>query len=72
MNKQVIHEAKNENEQTHISTFADRFYRTLYELILKVHMSKANQLDDYFSIIFKAVKADESVPRCLAFIKRLL
>jgi len=35
-------------------------------------MSKATNLDDYFGIVFKAVKADECVPRCTAFIKRLL
>jgi len=73
MNKQVINETKNEDGvETHISTFADRFYRTLYELLQKVHMSKANSLDDYFGMVFKAIKADDSVPRCIAFIKRLL
>jgi len=55
-----------------IQNFADRFYRTLYELLLKVHMSKATSLDEYFGLVFKAVKADTSVPRCVAFIKRLL
>jgi hypothetical protein len=54
------------------SNFADRFYRTLYELLLKVHMSKATSLDDYFGLVFKAVKSDESVPRAIAFMKRLL
>jgi hypothetical protein len=52
--------------------FADRFYRTLYELLLKVHMSKATGLDDYFGLVFRAVKGDECVPRAIAFIKRLL
>jgi hypothetical protein len=52
--------------------FADRFYRTLYELLLKVHMSKATSLDEYFGLVFRAVKGDECVPRTLAFIKRLL
>jgi len=50
----------------------DRFYRTLYELILKVHMSKSTHLDEYFGLIFKAIKSDKSVPRCIAFVKRLL
>ena len=54
------------------SNFADRFYRTLYELLLKVHMSKATSLDDYFGLVFRAVKSDECVPRAIAFIKRLL
>ena len=52
--------------------FADRFYRTLYELVLKVHMLKANKMDDYFALIFKAVKHDQDVPRVVAFIRRLL
>ena len=52
--------------------FADRFYRTLYELLLKVHMSKATQLDEYFALVFKAVKNDQCVGRAIAFIKRLL
>ena len=54
------------------ASFADRFYRTLYELLLKVHLGGTASLDEYFSLIFRAVKADESVPRCIAFIKRLL
>ena len=55
-----------------ILNFSDRFYRTLYELLLKVHMSKATSLDEYFGLVFNAVKSDDSVPRCIAFIKRLL
>jgi len=35
-------------------------------------MGKATSLDDYFGLIFKSIKADECVPRCVAFIKRLL
>ena len=59
-------------EGTPITSFADRFYRTLYDLILKVHMSKATSLDDYFGMVFKAIKGDENIPRSIAFIKRLL
>lgn len=55
-----------------IANFSDRFYRTLYELLLKVHMGKATSLDEYFGLVFKAIKADLNVPRCIAFIKRLL
>ena len=55
-----------------IHNFSDRFYRTLYELLLKVHMSKATSLDEYFGLVFKAIKSDDEVPRCIAFIKRLL
>jgi len=69
-----IEVAENEEnpEQSNIQNFSDRFYRTLYELLLKVHMSKATSLDEYFGVVFKAMKADESIPRCVAFIKRLL
>ena len=41
-------------------------------MLLKVHLGKATSLDEYFGLVFKAVKADENVPRCIAFIKRLL
>lgn len=61
-----------EKGENKIQNFADRFYRTLYELLLKVHMGKATSLDEYFGLVFKAVKSDKSVPRCLAFVKRLL
>ena len=54
------------------SNFADRFYRTLYELLLKVHCMKAGKMDDYFALLFKAMKSDKEVPRVLAFIRRLL
>ena len=50
----------------------DRFYRTLYELLLKVHTSRATSLDDYFGLVFRAIKNDQDQGRCLAFIKRLL
>ena len=65
-NEQVSAKSDEKNEA---SNFADRFYRTLYELLLKVH---ATSLDDYFGLIFRAVKGDESVARATAFIKRLL
>jgi ribosome biogenesis protein MAK21 len=64
--------SKKEDGDTVGASFADRFYRTLYELLLKVHMSKATGLDDYFGLVFRAVKGDECVPRAIAFIKRLL
>ena len=58
--------------ESKIQNFSDRFYRTLYELLLKVHMGKATSLDEYFGLVFKAVKSDESPERCTAFVKRLL
>ena len=54
------------------STFADRFYRTLYEVALRVSQTKAQKMDDFFGVLFKAIKVDKSVPRVVAFVKRLL
>ena len=47
----------------------DRFYRSLYDLLLRVHTTG---LEDYFGLIFKVIKSDSCLPRCIAFIKRLL
>ena len=41
-------------------------------MILKVHVLKAAKMDDYFALMFKAMKSDQSVPRVVAFVKRLL
>lgn len=70
--QRMSHADVEQKEEGEAAGFADRFYRTLYELLLKVHMSKATSLDEYFGLLFRAVKADECVPRCIAFIKRLL
>lgn len=72
INKGSITEEQKDAEGNVIHSFADRFYRTLYELLLKVHMNKANSLDEYFGMVFKAIKNDQCVPRAIAFIKRLL
>jgi hypothetical protein len=61
-----------EDKETSLLRFSDRFYRTLYELILKIHMSKVSNLDEFFGLLFKAIVADQHVPRCVSFIKRLL
>jgi len=53
-------------------SFADKFYKTLYEVILKVGHSKAQKLDQFFSIVFKAMRADQNVSRVIAFVRRLL
>lgn len=57
--------------------FADRFYRALYEVLLKVHSSGSStkgvsKLDEYFGLVFKALKADKNLERVVAFIRRLL
>lgn len=72
MEKKQIQQEKEDDAENHISNFSDRFYRSLYELIFKVHMGKTASLDEYFGLIFKAMKSDQSIPRIVAFIKRLL
>ena len=53
-------------------SFADRFYRTLYEVILRVHLAKLAKMDEYFGLIFRCIKADPNVKRVVAFLKRML
>jgi ribosome biogenesis protein MAK21 len=73
MSKNDVGVDKSEDKgEDKMKNFSDRYYRTLYELLLKVHMSKATSLDEYFGLVFKSIKSDLSVPRCAAFIKRLL
>lgn len=50
----------------------DRYYRTLYELLLRVHLTKAAKLDEFFSLVFKSVKSDKNPQRVLAFVRRIL
>jgi hypothetical protein len=47
-----------DDPQAKASTFADRFYRTLYEVVLKVQLQKQARMDDYFGLLFRAMKAD--------------
>jgi len=35
-------------------------------------MGKATSLDEYFGLIFKAMKTDQCIPRIISFIKRML
>jgi ribosome biogenesis protein MAK21 len=41
-------------------------------VVLKVHMQKTARMDEYFGLIFRAMKSDTSVSRVVAFIRRLL
>mmetsp|Transcript_5700 Transcript_5700/g.9039 ORF Transcript_5700/g.9039 Transcript_5700/m.9039 type:complete len:243 (+) Transcript_5700:1082-1810(+) len=61
-----------EEDENKLANFSDRFYRTLYELIFTIQLKSASNLDDFFGVIFRAIKADESLPRAIAFLKRLL
>jgi ribosome biogenesis protein MAK21 len=50
----------------------DRYYRALYEVLLRVHLNKASKLDEFFSLVFKSVKADHNPERVLAFVRRII
>ena len=41
-------------------------------MLLKVHLAKLAKLDDYFGLVFRAVKADPNVKRVTAYLKRML
>lgn len=47
-----------EEQEVGQDTFQDRYYRALYEVLLRVHLSKPAKLDEFFALVFKSVKAD--------------
>ena len=54
----------------HIST--DRFLRTLYESLLDPRLLKSSKQTMYLNLLYRSLKADVSVRRVQAFVKRLL
>ncbi|TNV85590.1 hypothetical protein FGO68_gene17657 [Halteria grandinella] len=50
----------------------DRYYRALYEVLLRVHLNKPAKLDEFFALVFKSVKADPNSGRVLAFVRRII
>jgi len=61
------------DEASGADSITDRFYRALYELLLRPHLThKPACLDDFFALLFKAVKADKHAARALAFVRRIL
>lgn len=54
----------------HFST--DRFYRTLYESLLDPRLIDTSKHIMYLNLLYRALKADLSIKRVQAFIKRLL
>jgi len=50
----------------------DRYYRALYEQLLRVHLSKPAKLDEFFALVFKSVKSDSNSVRVLAFVRRII
>ncbi|WVQ74310.1 hypothetical protein IAR50_003908 [Cryptococcus sp. DSM 104548] len=53
-------------------TVADRFYRTLYESLFDPRLVTSSKQAMYLNLLFKAMKADQSVARVMSFVKRLL
>lgn len=51
---------------------SDRFYRTLYESLFDPRLVTSSKQAMYLNLLFKAMKVDTSVPRVMAFVKRLL
>lgn len=54
----------------HYST--DRFYRTLYESLLDPRLITTSKHIMYLNLLYKSLKADVSIRRVKAFVKRLL
>jgi ribosome biogenesis protein MAK21 len=54
----------------HYST--DRFYRTLYESLLDPRLITTSKHIMYLNLLYRSLKADTSVKRVKAFVKRLL
>jgi ribosome biogenesis protein MAK21 len=51
---------------------ADRFYRTLYESLLDPRLISTSKHIMFLNLLYRALKADVSVKRVKAFVKRLL
>jgi ribosome biogenesis protein MAK21 len=51
---------------------SDRFYRTLYESLFDQRLLTSSKQAMYLNLLFKALKADTSLARVMAFVKRLL
>lgn len=39
---------------------------------MRVHLTKAAKMDEFFSLLFKSVKADQNPQRVLAFVRRVI
>ena len=51
---------------------ADRFFRSLYSLLLDLSICSVANLDAFFALFFRAVKNDRNTDRNCAFLKRLM
>jgi len=67
---QNVDVAEEETEEKPHANITDRFYRTLYESLLRTH--KTAFLDEYFGLLFRAIKIDTELGRTKAFLKRMI
>ena len=51
---------------------SDRFYRTIYEMLFDGRLYQASKQAMFLNLLFKALKADDSIERVQSFVKRLL
>jgi hypothetical protein len=70
LNSSKVDVVKENNSEHQGGNIVDRFYRTLYESLLRTH--KTAFLDEYFGLLFKAMKIDTDLGRTKAFTKRML
>ncbi|KZT50478.1 CBF-domain-containing protein [Calocera cornea HHB12733] len=52
-------------------TIVDRFHRTLYESLFDPRLLTASKQTMYLNLLFRALKADTSIERQMAFVKRI-
>jgi len=62
----------NEEVTSSQDTVTDRYYRSLFEVLLKVHLNKPTKMDEFFSLLFKSIKSDKNNKRVLAFVRRII
>lgn len=51
---------------------ADRYYKTLYDSLIDPRLHTSSKQAMYLNLVFKSLKSDESLPRVMSFVKRLL
>ena len=55
-----------------LSALASRYYRCLYELMRAEAVGAGGKVSLFLNLLYRSMKADESLPRVAAFVKRLL
>lgn len=71
-NRGEVESVKDVTDTGDSDSINDRYYRALYEVLLRVHLNKPAKLDEFFALVFKSVKADPNSHRVLAFVRRII